>query len=315
MATATQAPRDLRVRGAHPSPRPTTTRRRRILTAYLFLTPFLILFTVFVVAPLLYGIWVSLHRWNPLLPNQPFIGLQNYIDLFTPGSITFGDFWQSMSATGIFTIASFPFLLLIPLFIALLLSNKMKGGTALRATFFAPYVLGVAVIGLMWKFLLDPQLGPVNAILRVFGIDGPPWTVNTPWVWVTLVGVSVWWTLGFNTIILLAGLKGISPELYDAASVDGAGPIRKFWSVTIPGLRPVLVFVTTLTIIAAANMFGQSYIITAGGPGNQTRTAIMYIADQGLGQQHMGAASAMSYVLFAFLAIVSIINFRIQRER
>jgi len=259
---------------------------RKNRTAYLFLAPFLTIFCVFVLAPAVYGLWISFHTWNPLMPNQPFVGLENYIQLFTPGSLTSGDFWGSMSSTGIFTVASVPFLLAIPLLIAVLLNQKIRGGTVFRAIFFAPYVLGVAVIGVIWKYLLDPQMG-----------------------------VTVWWTLGFNTVILLAGLKGINTELYDAAAVDGAGPVRTFLSVTLPGLRPVMTFVTTVTILASANMFGQSYLITKGGPGHATRTAIMYIADQGLSQNQMGAASAMSYVLFAFLAVISVINFRLQRDK
>ncbi|MEO7060267.1 MAG: sugar ABC transporter permease [Lapillicoccus sp.] len=284
--------------------------------AYVFLAPFLLLFTVFVLAPAVYGLWISLHEWNPLLPRQPFVGLRNYLQLFTPGSLTSGDFWASMRATGIFTIASVPFLLAIPLVIAVLLNQKIKGGSVFRALFFAPYVLGVAVIGVIWKYLLDPQFGVVNHVLDAFGLPSDiPWTVDSPWVWVSLVGVTVWWTLGFNTVILLAGLKGINAELYDAAAVDGAGRIRSFISVTLPGLRPVLAFVTTVTILASANMFGQSYLLTKGGPGQTTRTAIMYISDQGLSQNNMGAASAMSYVLFAFLAVISVVNFRLQRER
>ena len=221
-----------------------------------------------------------------------------------------------MRATGIFTVASVPFLVAIPLLIAVLLNQKIKGGNVFRAVFFAPYVLGVAVIGVIWKYLLDPQLGVVNHVLSLFGLSANiPWTVDSPWVWVSLVGVTVWWTLGFNTVILLAGLQGINAELYDAASVDGAGPLRKFTSVTLPGLRPVMMFVTTVTILASANMFGQSYLLTKGGPGHATRTAVMYISDQGLSQNNMGAASAMSYVLFAFLAVISLINFRLQREK
>ncbi|TFB98759.1 sugar ABC transporter permease [Cryobacterium sp. HLT2-28] len=289
---------------------------RRTGIAYVFLAPFLVLFGVFVLAPAVYGLWISLHNWNPLLPNQPFVGLDNYIQLFTPGSLTSGDFWESMSATGIFTVASVPLLLVVPLAVASLLNQKIKGGTVFRAIFFAPYVLGVAVIGVIWKYLLDPQVGVVNHVLGAFGLpDNTPWTVDVPWAWISLVGVTVWWTLGFNTVILLAGLKGISPELYDAASMDGAGVWKKFTNVTLPGLRPVMMFVTTVTILASANMFGQSYLLTKGGPGNQTRTAIMYIADQGLSQNQMGAASAMSYVLFAFLAVISVINFRLQREK
>ncbi len=290
--------------------------RRRTGLAYLFLAPFLILFLIFVVWPALYGLWISLHLWNPLLPSQPFTGLTNYIQLFTPGSIDFADFWQSIGNTGIFIVASVPFLLVIPTIIAILLNNRIRGGAVYRAIFFAPYVLGVGVIGIIWRYMLDPQLGVVNHILGAVGLpSNTPWTVDVPWAWISLVGVTVWWTLGLNTVILLAGLKGISADLYEAASLDGAGPLRKFSSVTLPGLRPVMLFVTTVTILASANMFGQSYLLTQGGPGHATRTAIMYIADQGLSQNQMGAASAMSYVLFAFLAIVSVINFRLQRDR
>jgi multiple sugar transport system permease protein len=290
--------------------------RRRTGIAYLFLAPFLILFGIFVLWPAIYGLWISLHDWNPLVPLQPWVGLQNYIDLFTAGSVTSADFWQSMRATGIFTVASVPLLLAIPLLIAVLLNQKIRGGTVFRAIFFAPYVLGVAVLGVIWRYLLDPQLGVLNHVLGALGLPSNiPWTVDVPWAWVSLVGVTVWWTLGFNTVILLAGLKGISADLYDAAAMDGAGLIRKFWNVTLPGLRPVMTFVTTITILASANMFGQAYLLTKGGPGHATRTAIMFIADEGLSQNQMGAAAAMSYVLFACLAIISIINFRVQREK
>lgn len=286
---------------------------RRALTAYLFLAPFLVLFLVFVVTPAVWGVWISLHSWNPLLPIHRWLGLQNYIDLFTPGSVTSGDFWQSMGATAIFTVASVPFLVVVPLLIAVLLNQRIRGGAVFRGIFFAPYVLGVAVIGVAWRYLLDPQNGVLNNLLGLIGLpNGTPWTVDVPWAWISLVGITVWWVSGFNMVILLAGLKGINAELYEAASIDGAGAIRKFWSVTLPGLRPVMAFVTTTTILSSANMFGQSYLLTKGAPGTSTRTAIMYIADEGLSQNQMGAASAMSYVLFAILAIISIINFRLQ---
>ncbi|WP_411698775.1 carbohydrate ABC transporter permease [Conyzicola sp.] len=288
---------------------------RKTLTAYLFLAPFLVIFGIFVLFPAVYGLWISLHVWNPLLDDHPFVGLQNFFDLFTPGSITFSDFWQSMGATGIFVVASVPLLLAVPLGIALLLNRRIRGGTVFRGIFFAPYVLGVAVVSVLWRYLLDPQLGVVNAVLGLLGLPSDtPWTVDVPWAWISLVGITVWWTLGLNTVILLAGLKGINPDLYEAASLDGAGAWRKFTNVTLPGLRPVMTFVVTVTLLSSANMFGQSYLITQGGPGTQTRTAIMYIADQGLAQNQMGAATAMSYVLFAILAVVSVINFRLQRD-
>ncbi|GAA4686106.1 carbohydrate ABC transporter permease [Frondihabitans cladoniiphilus] len=290
--------------------------RRRTAIAYLFLAPFLVIFVVFVVAPAVYGLWISLHRWNSLVPIRPFVGLKNYIDLFTPGSTTSGDYWQSMGATGIFTVCSVPFLVIVPLVAAVLLNQKIKGTTVFRGIFFAPYVLGVAVVGVIWKYLLDPQSGVLNHLLGLIGLpSNTPWTVDVPWAWISLVGITVWWTSGLNTVIVLAGLKGISADLYEAASLDGAGPVRQFFTVTLPGLRPVMLFVTTTTILASANMFGQSFLLTKGGPGNATRTAIMYISDEGLSQGQMGAASAMSYLLFAILAIISIVNFRLQREK
>ena len=284
---------------------------RRTFTAYVFLSPFLLLFITFVVVPTFYGLYISLFNWNPLLANNRFVGLDNYLQLFTPGTLRSGDFWQSIGAIGLFTLISVPFLLVVPFALALLHNSRSRGAGVFRSIYFAPYVLGVGVIGVLWKFLLDSHLGPINAFLNLFGIGAIPWTVDTPWVWVTLVIVSVWWVMGFNIVVLLAALKGVRRELYDAASVDGAGPWRQMLSVTLPGIRPVILFVTTVTILSAANMFGQSYLITSGGPGNQTRTAIMYISDLGLGQNQMGAASAMSYVMFAFLAIISIVNFRL----
>lgn len=292
------------------------TSRRKTLTAYLFLAPFLILFLTFIVAPAIFGLWMSLTNWSPFRAVQSFVGLQNYIDLFTPGSVTSSDFWKSMSVTGIFVLASVPFLVIVPLLIAILLNQRIRAAATFRTIFFAPYVLGVAVIGVIWGYILDTQSGILNYLLGLLGLPRDlPWTVDVPWVWVSLVGVTVWWTMGLNTIIFLAGLKGINADLYEAASIDGAGSWRKFLNVTIPGLRPVMLFISTTTILASANMFGQSYLLTKGGPGTETRTVIMYIADQGLSQNNMAPAAAMSYVLFAALTIISIVNFRLSRER
>jgi multiple sugar transport system permease protein len=130
-----------------------------------------------------------------------------------------------------------------------------------------------------------------------------------------LVGVTVWWTLGFNAVIYLAGLQDIDPALYDAAKVDGANRWQRFWHVTLPGLRPVLLFVITITILASANMFGQSYLITEGAPSESTQTAVMYIAEEGLRNYRMGSAAAMSYVLALFLMVISVLNFVFLRRK
>lgn len=286
-------------------------RRSRPLTAYLFLAPYLVLFGAFIIAPAVYGIWISLHDYDFVLPFKPWVGLANYVALFTPGSRDFGDFWQSMGATGIFTVLSVPCLVVIPLGVAVLLNRKFPGRTFFRAVFFLPYVLGVAVIGLLFRYILDPNVGVLNYFLgRTI-----PWTTDLPWVWISLVGMTVWWTLGFNATIYLAGLTDIPRELYEAAEMDGASRSQQFWNVTLPGLRPVLVFVVTTTILASANMFGQQLLLTKGAPGTATRTAIGYIATEGLSSFRMGAASAMSYVLAVFLLLISLISFRVFRDR
>ncbi|MEV0344753.1 sugar ABC transporter permease [Nonomuraea sp. NPDC050680] len=280
-------------------------------TPYLFLAPYLILFSVFVLAPALFGIWVSLHDWDYMLEGKPFVGLDNYTALFDAQSPVYGDFWMSMRATGIFTVFSVPFLVVLPLGVALLLNRPFRGRTFFRGLFFAPFVLGVAVVCLMWRLLLDPNLGLVAWILGT----PIPWTTATPWAWIALVGVTVWWTLGFNAVIYLAGMQDIPRELYDAAKVDGAGRWGEFVHVTLPGLRPVALFVVTTTILASANMFGQSYLLTQGAPGGETRTAIMYMLQQGLREYKMGSASAMSYLLTLLLILVSVVNFRLFRTR
>jgi multiple sugar transport system permease protein len=286
------------------------------LLPYLFLAPYLILFGLFVLAPSVYVIWISLHDWDFLLPGKPFVGLQNYLNLFKAGTVTSGPFWQSMTATGKFVLYSVPLLVIIPLAVAVMLNQKFPGRNFFRAAFFAPYVLGVAVVGILWRFLLDPNIGLVNHTLDRIGIDtNVPWTTQTPWVWSALVGPTVWWTLGFNTVIYLAGLQDIPRELYEAARVDGASRWQQFRNVTLPGLRPVLVFVITITILASANVFGQPFLITQGRPGFETRSAIMYIGQEGLREFRMGNAAAMSFLLTLVLMLISVANFLLFRER
>jgi multiple sugar transport system permease protein len=284
-------------------------------TPYVFLAPYMLLFTVFVLIPAVFGLWMSLHNWDYLMPEQPWVGLQNYINLFTPGSPTAAFFWQSMQATGIFTLFSVPLLVVIPLLVALILNQSFRGRNFFRAMYFAPYVLGVAVVGILWRYLLQPGFGLINYYMGALGLPDIPWTSALPWAWIALVGMTVWWTLGFNAIIYLAGLQDIDPQLYEAAKVDGANPWQRFWNVTLPGLRPVFLFIVTVTILASANMFGQAYLTTQGGPNNETRTAIMYIAQEGLQNFRMGSAAAMSYILALFLILISILNFKFLNQK
>src|SRR3954454_2885490 len=291
-------------------------RRRRAVEPYLFLAPYAILFGAFVALPAVLGLWISLHNWDQFLADKPWVGLQNYLDLFEPGGAKATPFWQAMFATGLFTLLSVPLLVIVPLFVAMLLNKRFPGRTFFRAVVFAPYVLGVVVVGLLFRFILDPNVGVLNYILGKIGFAADtPWTTAQPWVWVSLVGMTLWWTLGFNAIIYLAGLQEINRELYDAAAMDGAKRWDRFRHVTVPGLRPVFVFVITVTILASANVFGQAYITTQGAPAEKTRTAIMFIAEEGFNDFHLGSAAAMSYILALFLMLLSAGVFFFFRER
>ena len=308
------------------APRRRGLRLHHPLTPYALCAPYLVLLLTFVVGPAVFGIWISLHDWDFLLAEKPWAGLQNYLDLFDPDSVISEGFWVGMRNTAIFTVASVPFLVVIPLGVALLLNRRFPGRTFFRAMIFAPFVLGVAVVGVLFNYLLETDFGLINAVLEViyrffdlFLPLGPyepiAWTQTQPWAWIGLVGMTVWWTLGFNTVIYLAGIQGIPTEQYEAAEIDGAGRWGQLLHITLPGLRTVMVFVVTMTILASANMFGQAYLVTNGGPGDSTRTAIMVMTEEGLRGFKMGTASAMSYVLAICLAIVSIINFLAMRER
>jgi multiple sugar transport system permease protein len=286
------------------------------VVAWLFLLPYLALFSAFVLLPILLGLWISLHNWDYTLPNRPFVGLDNYRDLFDSDSVSGEPFWKSMKATGIFTVFSVPLLIVVPLAVALVMNQKFRGRNVFRAIYFAPYVLGVAVVGVMWRFLLDRNIGAVNSYLGALGLpDDTAWLSSVPAAWVALVGVTVWWTLGFNAVIYIAGLQDIPRELYEAARVDGAGPWASFWNVTLPGLRPVTMFVTLTTIIASANMFGQAFLMTNGAPAQETRTAIFYIAETGLQNFQMGQAAAASWILTLALMLLSVVVFGVFRAR
>jgi multiple sugar transport system permease protein len=289
---------------------------RSRLTPYLFLAPYLLIFGVFGLLPIVLGVWMSLHRWDFQLPDTPFVGLDNYRDLFDAESLVYGQWWESVRATAIFTGCVVPLLITLPLGMALLLHRAFPGRTFFRAVFFAPYVLGVAVIGLLWRFLLDANLGLVNQVLGTLGLPADtPWITAVPWGFVSLVGVTVWWTAGFNAVIYLAGLQDIPADLYEAAMIDGASVRERFRHVTLPGLRPVLLFVLTTTIISSANLFGQSFLITQGAPGTSTRSVVWYIVHRGIYDNDAGRAAAMSIVLTLMLAAVSVANFRVFRYR
>jgi multiple sugar transport system permease protein len=290
--------------------------RRRIgekwYTPYLFILPHLAVFLAFVGWPFIYGIWISLQRYNLGGAPPSFVGFENYRAIFDPSHFQFAPFWRSVWNTIIFVIISTPTLVGAGLALAALLNQRFRFRNAFRAVFFAPWTLSVAVVGLLWWWMLNAQAGMVNIVLNAVGVGAVPWLTSNPPAWIAILIATLWWTIGFNTIILLAGMQSISADLYEAAAIDGASKWQAFRHITIPSLRPILLLVITLQIIASFNLLGQPQIMTGGGPApGQTLPALYHVYNTGFtGRFDLGLAAAMALVVAGLITIVSIINFR-----
>jgi multiple sugar transport system permease protein len=213
--------------------------------------------------------------------------------------------------TGWFILYSVPPLVILSLLLAVLLNGKYRFRNLFRGLYFAPYALSVTVAAVLWRWLFE-QGGLIDSSLQRLGMQSVSWLGSQPWAWIAITVCTVWWTIGFNTVIFLAALQDIPDSLYEAASIDGASAFQKFAFITIPMLRPVLVFVITITLIASANLFGQSYLMT----GTQSRvigteSVIQKIYDEGIAQNRMGSAAAMSVFMAAVLLVLTTLNFRI----
>lgn len=295
-------------------------KRKFNLTPYLFILPHFIFFVFFVGYPFFNGLYISLFQYDYLQVNNTFVGLQNYANLFSQGSVEFQQFWNALGNTLKFVLYSVPLLVIIPLLLAVLLNTKLPGRNVFRAIYFAPWVLSVAVVGLLWFWIFQSEGGLVNYYLAQLHLPTPDWLSTLPWAWVAIVVATIWWTMGFNMIILLAALQDIPDQLYEAASVDGANSWQSFWRVTLPMLRPVMLLIVTISIIASFNLFGQPFIMTNGGPsqasgGGGTEPIMLEIYRESFERHFVGSAAAMSFVVAAIMILLSYLNFRIFRSR
>lgn len=285
--------------------------RREGFVPYLFILPHTLFFGAFLAWPFLYGIWTSLFEFDFLRPEyRPFVGLKNYMNLITPGSIQYKDFWRAFGNTAEFLVWSVAPLVLIALLLAILLNGRFRGRGFFRALFFAPYTLSVTTASVLWWWIFQPKGGLLNHLLAGLGLPTPNWLSHMPEAWFAITLATVWWTIGFNTIIFLAALQNVPASLYEAAAIDGASPGQQLRHVTVPMLRPVFVLVITITLIASANLFGQSLIMTGGGPLQQSESLIYRIYIEGIQRNKMGSAAAMSIVMASLLLLLSGLNFR-----
>jgi multiple sugar transport system permease protein len=282
------------------------SRQTRI--AYGFLAPGLLLFAVYRLYPLLEGLRLSFTNARLGRASEQWIGLANYTRLLEDDR-----FHVSLWNTAFYTVASTLPILAVPLALALAL-NRGRLRTLLRSVFFFPFTLSVVTVGLAWLWLLDPVVGPFNYYLRSLGVPARSWLADPQTAMWTIILTTVWWVTGYYLVIYLAGLQDIPRDLYEAAALDGASGWRSFWAITLPLLRPVLLFVVVTHVIGSFQLFGQVFVLTGGGPGDATRTVVQHLYETAFQNFfQFGAASAMAWVLFAVILAFSVLQFRLLR--
>jgi multiple sugar transport system permease protein len=288
--------------------RSTRARTRYTLTVLAFLLPSAIPLVLFVLGPMVAAAWVSLHKWNLLAPMQ-WVGLGNYTKLFTD-PIT-GDVFLHT----VYYIAGYlPLVYFGGLALALALNTALKGRSFLRGIYFLPVVTSWIVVALVWRWLLSPSNGVINNAISALGIQGPGWWTDPHWAMPAIIVASSWKDLGFIMVILLAGLQTIPTDFYDAAKVDGAGWWRRLVSVTMPLLSPSTFFVIVISLINGFQVFDQVYAMTGGGPNGASEVVVQQIYDLTFRYGRAGEASALSWMLFAVVLAVTVIQIRGQRR-
>ncbi|MCA9983975.1 MAG: sugar ABC transporter permease [Anaerolineales bacterium] len=280
---------------------------RETATAWLFLIPSLIGFITFYAIPAIRGVYVSLTDWD-LLTDPEFVGAGNYLELFQDDL-----FWRSLQLTAYYVLLNIPLQTMLALGLAVLMDRVTKSAV-IRGLFIMPWLLPPVIVALIWLWMLDPTLGFINTVLQAIGFDRQPFLGSPDMAMPSIAMINIWQYTGYTALLFFAGLQTIPSSLYEAAAIDGASERRIFWSVTLPLLRPVMVFVLVTSIIGSFQIFDTIAVTTKGGPIDATRVIIWYIFEIAFNRFQMGYATAISMVLFVILIIATIVQMRILRS-
>lgn len=292
---------------------PTRVKRRRTMrqrdwAPYAFLAPTLLFFLIFFLLPVGFSLYLSFTRWNPLSTPR-WIGTRNFEYLFTQDP----NFYLTLKNTFIFAFGTVLLGIPLALVIAFLLTMS-KGKVVWRSIYWLPMITNVVAVGFVWYYILNANYGLVNMLLARLGIDGPNWLTDPSTAMISVIVVAVWMGIGHNMLIFSAGLEGIEESYYEAARIDGASLSQLFWHVTLPLLRPTLLFVSVTSFIAGMGSFALILVLTEGGPAQSTNVTALYMYQMAFTDLRMGRASAMAYVLFALIFIVTLVQLRIFRR-
>ncbi len=279
------------------------------LTPYLFLLPALLAFGVTAFLPIIQAFYLSLTNYD-FITKPSFIGWQNYINLWSDRL-----FWQVLVNTLIYLIVAVPLLIIIPLFLAILVNQKLRGMQFFRVIYYFPVVISVVVAGLAWKWIYAEN-GLLNYFVSILGsifngqIIKINWLTDPKTAIFAVIAVTVWKGLGYYMVIYLAGLQSVPQDLYEAAAIDGSDGWLKHFDITIPLLQPYIILVAVMSSISAMKVFEEVFIMSRGGPANSTKTIVYYLYEKGFTSLEMGYASAIGIVIFVGIFLVSVVTFR-----
>jgi multiple sugar transport system permease protein len=299
------------------APAPRTERPRKVrkygrketLVAYGLLAIPLLGTLMFRVLPGIGSFWLSFTQWN-LITAPEMVGLANFERMLTDPL-----FWKATLNTIYYVGVTVPLVVAVSLGMALLLNRKVRGIGVFRTIYFLPVVSSMVAVAVMWRWMLNPDYGLVNAFLALFGIDGPSWLGTSQWAMPSIIMVSVWREVGFYMIILLAALQGVPRNLLEAASIDGAGPWQRFWGVTFPMISPSVFLVSIMALINNFQAFDLMYVMTEGGPQNATTNLVVYLYQQGFQFFDIGYGSAIALVLFLMILGITLLQWRVGERR
>lgn len=283
--------------------------RKEVLVAYGLLAVPLLGTLLFRILPGLGSFWLSFTKWN-LITAPEVVGLDNFRRMLDDPL-----FWKATLNTVYYVGVTVPLVVVVSLAMALLLNRKIRGLGFFRTVYFLPVVSSMVAVAVMWRWMLNPDYGLVNAGLAVLGIDGPSWLGDSTWAMPSIILVSVWREVGFYMIILLAALQGVPRNLLEAAAIDGAGPWQRFWGVTFPMISPSVFLVSIMALINNFQAFDLMYVMTEGGPQNATTNLVVYLYQQGFQYFDIGYGSAIALVLFAMILAVTLVQWRVGERR
>ena len=284
------------------------SKKKESRAAMLFLAPNIIGFLVFTVGPALYAVYLSLTEWN-MVRSPVFTGLENFIKLFRDPR-----FYQALKNTMVYTVGTVPVLIVLSLLLAVLVNSKVKGISIFRTMIFIPVVASTVGSAMLWQWLLANDIGIVAYLLKIFGIKAPQFLTSSKWAMFSVILYTIWKQLGYNMVILLGGLQAIDITYYDAARVDGAGAVRRFFNITIPMLTPTLFFTVIMGVINSLQVFDQTHVLTKGGPNYATTTIVYYVYVEAFTNMKMGYACAASIILFLIILLITLFQWKGQER-